>query len=74
MKASLYIALLALTSSISAYAIPPIPPSPIISGPVVIRCADYNSLDSDELAELEDNNGLIISSDQDTLEICFKTH
>jgi hypothetical protein len=74
MKASLYIALMALTASISAYAIPPIPPSPALNGPVVIRCADYNSLDSDELAELEDINGLIVSFDQETREVCFKTH
>lgn len=74
MKASLYIALFALTASISAYAIPPIPPSPVINEPVVVRCADYNSLDSEELAELENDTSLIISLDQDTRELCYKTH
>ncbi|MEA9357784.1 hypothetical protein SHI21_16250 [Bacteriovorax sp. PP10] len=74
MKASLYITLFALTASISAYAIPPIPPSPIMSGPTVIRCADYNSLDSEELAELENDTSLIVSLDQDTRELCYKIH
>lgn len=74
MKASLYIALLALTASISAHAIPPIPPSPLYSEPVIVRCADFNSLDSEELAELEDNRDLIISLDQETREICYKTN
>lgn len=72
MKASLYIALLTLTASISAYAIPPIPPSPVMNEPVVIRCVDYNSLDSEELAVLEETRGLIISLDQETREICYK--
>lgn len=74
MKASLYIALFALTASISAYAIPPIPPSPAIKGPAVIRCADFNSLDSEELAELEEDTSLIISLDQETRELCYKIH
>lgn len=74
MKTSLYIALLALTTSISAHAIPPIPPSPIMSEAAIVRCADYNSLDSEELAELEANTDLIISLDQDTREICYRTN
>ena len=74
MKASLYIALFALTASISAHAIPPIPPSPVMNEPMVIRCADFNSLDSEELAELEEDRSLIISLDQDSREICYKTH
>lgn len=76
MKASLYMALIALTTtlSIGAHAIPPIPPSPVLNEPVIVRCADFNSLDSDELATLEDNRDLIISLDQDTREICYKNH
>lgn len=74
MKVSMYIALLALTSSISAFAIPPIPPSTVSAEPVVVRCTDFNSLDSEELAALEDNRELIISLDQETREICFKNH
>lgn len=74
MKTSLYVALFALTASISAFAIPPIPPSPVMSEPTVVRCVDFNSLDSEELAELEADTSLIVSLDQETRELCYKTH
>lgn len=70
MKASLYIALMALmtTVSISAHAIPPVPPSTTSKEPVVITCRDINSLDEDEIAELD--NLEIISFDELTRELC----
>ena len=68
MKASLYIALIALTTtlSISAHAIPPIPPSTAANEPVVITCRDLNSYDEEDLVELDK----IISFDELTREIC----
>ena len=72
MKASMLIALIALSTSV--HAIPPVPPSPASSEPVVVRCVDFNSLDSEELAELEEDTSLIISLDQETREICIKNH
>jgi hypothetical protein len=70
MKASLYIALIALTTtvSISAHAIPPIPPSSAAKAPVVITCRDLNSYDEEDLAELD--NLEIVSFDELTREIC----
>lgn len=70
MKTSLYIALIALTTtvSISAHAIPPIPPSFASNEPLVITCRDLNSYDEEELAELD--NLEIISFDELTREIC----
>lgn len=70
MKASLYIALIALTTtlSISAHAIPPIPPSTAANEPVVITCRDLNSYDEEDLVELD--NLKIISFDELTREIC----
>lgn len=70
MKASLYMALMALTTtiSISAHAIPPVPPSPASKAPVVITCRDLNSLDEEDIAELD--NLEIISFDELTRELC----
>ena len=70
MKASLYVALIALTTtvSISAHAIPPVPPSSTAKAPVVITCRDLNSYDEEDLAELD--NLEIVSFDKLTREIC----
>ena len=72
MKASLYIALIALTTtlSISAHAIPPVPPSPSINEPKVISCRDFNSFSEEELNELESDTSVIVSFDEATREIC----
>lgn len=70
MKASLYIALIALTTSLSfrAEAIPPIPPSSTIQEPKMIICSDLNSFDEEDIAELD--NLEIVSFDELTAEIC----
>lgn len=70
MKTSLYMALIALstTVSISAHAIPPVPPSPATKAPVVITCRDLNSYDEEDLAALD--NLEIVSFDELTREIC----
>lgn len=70
MKASMLIALIALSTSV--YAIPPVPPSPVATEPVVIKCVDFNSMNSEELAELEEDTSRIISLDQETREICIR--
>lgn len=71
MKASLFIIALSVLS-ISAHAIPPVPPSPTKIEPSVVRCVDFNSLTSDELADLEDHTDKIISLDEESREICYK--
>jgi hypothetical protein len=59
---------LSTTLSISAHAIPPVPPSPAAKAPVVITCRDLNSYDEEDLAELD--NLEIVSFDELTREIC----
>ena len=70
MKTSLYLALIALstTISISAHAIPPFPPSSSVKEPLVIICSNLNSFNQEDLVEL--GNLQIISFDEITSEIC----
>ena len=74
MKNTLYIALVAISTflSLSVYAIPPSPPTPIKEAPSIIVCKDANALTEKEIADLNENSEKIISFDQEMREICFK--
>lgn len=74
MKASMLIALIALTSvlSTSAQARPPFPPTSVNSEPVVIVCKDLNALTEDEIEFLNEDVERIISVDHELREVCYR--
>ena len=74
MKVSIYSALLAIMISLSAnvYAIPPVPPTPSKSEPVVIVCKHDLALTEEEIEYLNNDVENFISFDSELGEICFK--
>ena len=71
MKLSLFAALL-LLSTVNVHAIPPVPPSPIKSGPVVLNCKDLNALTEEDIEDLNQDPERIVSVDHELREVCFK--
>lgn len=74
MKASMLVALIALTAvfSTGAQARPPFPPTSVSSEPAVIVCKDLNALTEDDLELLNDDVERIISVDHELREVCYR--
>lgn len=74
MKASIYSALFAIAISLSAsvHAIPPVPPTPIKSEPVVIICKHDLALTEEEIQEINNDIEKFVSFNEQLREICFK--
>ena len=73
MKLSLLTAVF-LLSALNVHAIPPSPPSPIKSGPTVLLCKNINSLTEDELEEINQDSGKVVSVDQETQVVCLRAN
>jgi len=74
MKASMLIALIALTAVMStgAQARPPFPPTSVSSEPAVIVCKDLNALTEDEIELLNEDVERIVSVDLEFREVCYR--
>lgn len=74
MKASIYSVLFAMVVTISStvHAIPPVPPTPIKSEPIIIICKHDLALTEEEITALNEDVEKFVSYDQYLREICFK--